>query len=229
MFVALEGIDGAGKNTLTQGLVARASAAGLSCATLSFPRYRETAFGQLVGRYLDGKFGDLEQVSPDFAALLYAGDRYESLGVIEAALRDNDLLIADRYVASSAAYQAARLAPEMRQAFIDRVEDIEHSVFRLPVPDLYVLLDVPPARAAEMVLMKAKRSYTDKAADLHEADHSYLATCDAIYREIARKGFGAPWIQVPVEDTDGTLRQPDDIASDAWSEIERRLPESGAR
>lgn len=228
MFVALEGIDGAGKNTLTEGLVARAAAAGLSCATLSFPRYQETAFGQLVGRYLNGEFGDLNEVSPDFAALLYAGDRYESLGVIEAALRDNDMVIADRYVASSAAYQAARLATAARQAFIDRVADIEHAVFRLPVPDLYVLLDVPPAKAADMVLMKAKRSYTDKAADLHEANHSYLATCDAIYREIARKGFGAPWVTVSVLDAAGGLRPPDEIASDAWSEIERRLPKSGA-
>lgn len=222
-FVALEGIDGAGKNTLTEGLFKRAEAAGLKCARLAFPRYTETAFGRLVAAYLNGEFGGIDEVSPDFAALLYAGDRYESRDVIEAALAENDLVIADRYVASNAAYNSAKLAEAARAAFIDRFEKIEHEVFGLPRPDLYLLLEIAPATSAELVARKGERDYTDKAADLHEADRAYLAACAAVYDELAARDFGAPWLRVPVEDAAGSLRTPDDIAEQVWGEMAARL------
>ncbi len=222
MFVALEGIDGAGKNTLADGLAGRAEAAGLNVGRLGFPRYRETAFGALVGLYLDGRFGGLDEVSPDFAALLYAGDRLQSRELIDATLAANDLVVADRYVASNIVYNGVKLPPADRPAFIDRFVEIEHDVFGLPVPDLYLLVDIAPDRAAELVGRKAKRSYTDKVSDLHEADSGYLGACRRFYRELADQGFAAPWLVVPVADDQGRLRPPDAIADQAWDAIDRR-------
>ena len=78
MLLAIEGIDGAGKGTLCRELLVRAKAAGINAATLSFPRYEETQFSDLVGRYLRGEMGAIDQVPVRQAALLYAGDRFES-------------------------------------------------------------------------------------------------------------------------------------------------------
>ena len=223
MFVALEGIDGAGKQTLADGLAGRAEAAGLTAGRLAFPRYRETAFGELVGRYLDGRFGALDQVSPYFAALLYAGDRLQSRALIDATLKANDLVVVDRYVASNVVYNGAKLPEAERPTFVNHLVDIEHGVFGLPMPDLYLLVDIEPERAAELVRRKAKRSYTDKAADLHEGDRAYLAQCRRLYRELAERAFGAPWLVVPAVDQAGNLRPPDAIADQAWAEVSRRM------
>ncbi len=219
MFVALEGIDGAGKNTLAQGLQARARGAGLGARRLSFPRYDETAFGGLVGRYLNGAFGGLDQVSPYFSALLYAGDRYESRDDIAAALAASDLLIADRYCASNIAYNAAKLDPAERAEFIAHFDDIEHRAFGLPRPDLYVLLAIPPAIAATLVARKATRGYTDKAADLHEENRDYLTRCDAVYRQLAREQSGAPWQVVDIVDGGENLRPAEAIADEVWAAL----------
>jgi len=225
MFVALEGIDGAGKNTLCQGLLSRARATGLSAERLSFPRYEETAFGGLVGQYLNGAFGGLDQVSPYFSALLYAGDRYESRYDIIAALDQSDLVIADRYCASNIAYNAAKLAEADRAQFIARFDDIEHRAFGLPRPDLYILLAIPPATAADLVARKAARSYTDKAADLHEENRDYLTRCDAVYRQLARDQHGTPWQVVDIVDNDGELRSADAIADEVWAALAASLRE----
>ncbi len=227
MFVALEGIDGAGKNTLADGLARRAEAAGLKVGRLGFPRYRETAFGALVGLYLDGRFGGLDEVSPYFAAMLYAGDRLQSRDLIDATLAANDLVVADRYVASNIVYNGVKLPAGDRQTFIDRFVEIEHGVFGLPAPDLYLLVDIAPDRAAELVRQKAKRSYTDKVSDLHEADIGYLGACRQFYRELADQRFVAPWLVVPVVDDQGRLRPPHAIADQAWDEIDRRRSGTG--
>ncbi len=227
MFVALEGIDGAGKNTLADGLARRAEAAGLSVGRLDFPRYRETAFGALVGLYLDGRFGGLDEVSPYFAAMLYAGDRLQSRELIDATLAANDLVVVDRYVASNIVYNGVKLPPADRATFIEHFVEIEHGVFGLPVPDLYLLVDITPGRAAELVRRKAKRSYTDKVSDLHEADSGYLGACRRFYRELADQRFGAPWLVVPVVDEAGELRPPDAIADQVWDAIDRHRAGSG--
>lgn len=219
MFVALEGIDGAGKNTLAQGLQARARAVGLRTERLSFPRYEETAFGGLVGRYLNGAFGGLDQVSPYFSALLYAGDRYESRNDIAAALAASDLVIADRYCASNIAYHAAKLDQAERADFIAHFDDIEHRAFGLPRPDRYVLLAIPPTIAATLVAQKATRGYTAKAADLHEENRAYLTRCDAVYRQLAREQSGTPWQVFDIVDNDGQLRPPEVIADTVWAAL----------
>ena len=70
MLLAIEGVDGAGKGTLARNLLARAAAAGVPAASLSFPRYEETRFAKLIAQYLNGRFGALAEVPPRFAALL---------------------------------------------------------------------------------------------------------------------------------------------------------------
>ena len=56
MFVVIEGIDGSGKGTLTKRLTARLKQE-YKVELLSFPRYSDTLYGKVVGRYLNGDFG----------------------------------------------------------------------------------------------------------------------------------------------------------------------------
>ena len=104
----MEGLDGAGKNTLVSGLIDRWSAAGLRVATFTFPRYGRSATADIAAEALHGSHGDLRD-SVYAMALLFALDRAGAVEDIHAATEAHDIVILDRYVASNAAYNAARL------------------------------------------------------------------------------------------------------------------------
>ena len=122
MLLAIEGIDGAGKGTLCGELLALAEAAGVRAAALSFPRYEETRFSELVGAYLRGDMGAIDQVPVRYAALLFGGDRFESRGKLMTLIADHDLIILDRYVSSNIAYNAAKLSGVARAELIAWIE-----------------------------------------------------------------------------------------------------------
>jgi len=222
MLIAIEGIDGAGKGTLTRELLALAAADGIAAAGLSFPRYEETKFSALIAQYLNGRFGTVDEVPARFAALLYAGDRFESLQTLQALIADNDLVILDRYVASNMAYNAARVDEAERDGLIAWLDETEFGIFGLPRPDLTVLLATQPAVADELVGRKGARGYTADSRDLHEADRDFMARVAAVYRRLAAAG-GAGWLEVDPAAADGTLRPPAAIAAEVWAALKPRL------
>ena len=157
MLVALEGVDGAGKATqleLVSGLLRQA---GLSIEVISFPRYQQGLFGDSVARFLNGGFGDPGAVPPHFPALLFACDRLEHRRELLEQLERSDVVLADRYVASNAAYQAARLEGEERAAFLAWLLRVEYEVFELPQPALQVYLRVEVGTAQRLVAGKKQR------------------------------------------------------------------------
>ena len=84
-FIVIEGIDGSGKRTQIELLVRALEAKGVAVAQIGFPNY-EQFFGKLVGQFLNGEFGALEDVDPHFSAMLYAGDRLQAAPGIRADL-----------------------------------------------------------------------------------------------------------------------------------------------
>ena len=187
LVVAIEGIDGSGKGTQAGLLKDALERDGRSCGLIAFPRYQATAFGRSIAHYLNGEFGDLAAASPHFAALLYAGDRFESLPLIQHEIATRDVLVFDRYVASNLAHQAAKLPHAEREAFIAWLEAIEYGVYALPRPHMTIFLDMPVATARELIAKKPPRSYTTKAADLHEADVGHLERTADAYRWLAQR------------------------------------------
>ncbi len=220
MLLNIEGIDGAGKGTLTRGLQALAEAAGYSVATLSFPRYTETRFAKLVGKYLDGQFGSLEDVSVQFAALLFAGDRYESRDFLLSLIDQNDLVILDRYVSSNIAYGAAKCPEVEQQPIIDWIRQVEYEIFELPRPDLTCLVATDVQLAHELVGRKAARSYTEDSHDIHEADRGYMDRVANVYRRLAKDQWESVWSIVDPHDRDGELRPPEVLQGEVWQQIE---------
>lgn len=209
--IAIEGIDGSGKGTQSRRLVESLQRSGMRVRLLSFPRYAETAFGRRIGDFLNGRYGALDQVHPLLASLLFAGDRFESRGVLQEALAACDCVILDRYVASNIAHQAAKVDGPDRADLKDWIERLEFEIYGLPRPDRVVLLDLPVPWAQHLVAAKQPRGYTDKAADLQEADGAYLQRVRELYLELA--AADPAWKCIPVV-TDERLRGVDEIADD---------------
>lgn len=200
LLVVIEGIDGSGKGTQTVRLCDQLRGQGLSVGTLSFPRYRDTFFGKRIGDFLNGKFGQLSEVDPFLASLLYAGDRLESKAVLQRLLAANDVVVLDRYVPSNIAHQAGKRTGAERTLLADWIEQMEYGIFGLPRPDLVILLDASAEVSQSLIARKAQRDYTDRAADLQEADVNYLAGVRSAYRELAAE---RGWAIVPVSDESG--------------------------
>ena len=84
-FIDVEGIDGSGKQTQVSLLACALESRGFSVLSTGFPQYNSW-FGKMVGQFLNGDLGPLDTVDPHFAALLYAGDRFEGKGPMIEAL-----------------------------------------------------------------------------------------------------------------------------------------------
>ncbi len=209
--IAIEGIDGSGKGTQAARLRAALASRGLKVDLISFPRYSETFFGARIGDFLNGRFGSLADVHPFLAATLFAGDRMESRELLRQSLAANDVVVLDRYVASNIAHQAAKRDGAERRQLTQWILNLEFDVNQLPRPDVALLLDLPAATAQMLIARKNARSYTDRAADLQEADAAYLENVRRVYLDLASDAAG--WRVIDVE-RQGRLRPIDEIAAE---------------
>ena len=211
LLVAIEGIDGSGKGTHSGQLVQTLREQGRAVELISFPRYEDTRFGAEIGRFLNGDFGPLDQIHPFLAATLYAGDRFESRDVLQHALEANDVVVLDRYVASSLAHQGVRVDPAARKELMQRICTLEFDTYNLPQADLNILLDVSGVTARKLIAKKSARAYTDREADLQEENTEYLESVRNVYLQLAAEQTN--WQVVECE-FNGELRTLDDIAVD---------------
>jgi dTMP kinase len=211
--VAIEGIDGAGKGTQAALLVDHAERAGHSARLFSFPLYDHNPFSEAIAAYLNGAFGSVDEVHPELAGLLYACDRFHARPAMVAALDECDLVVCDRYVPSNLAHQGAKLDEPARTVLVDWLLEVEYGEFRLPRPDLVVLLDAPAAVAQEQVSRKAPRAYTARSRDIHEEAEGYLETTRAVYASLAARDPGA-WRTVA-----SGSREISDIGAEIWEAV----------
>jgi dTMP kinase len=140
-FIAFEGGEGAGKSTQVKALAARLAAAGREVVLTREPG--GTTIGAAIRALL------LDPASHDMApmteALLYAADRAQHVALlIEPALRRRAVVVSDRYLDSSLAYQGAARPLDS----VD-VETINEIATRGLMPDLTVLLDIDPVVGLE--------------------------------------------------------------------------------
>ena len=200
MLIAIEGLDGAGKRTLTRGLRAAFEADGKTVASLSFPRYGHSVPADIASEALHGAHGDLSS-SVYAMAVLFALDRAGARDEIELLHTEYDVLILDRYVASNAAYSAARLHQGADGEVVAWVRELEYGRLRLPAPDWQVLLDVPVALAAERAQHRADTE-ADRAKDAYERDDGLQQRTGDVYSGLAASEWGGRW-SVAGPDVDG--------------------------
>jgi dTMP kinase len=189
--VVVEGLDGAGKRTLVDALVPALRDAGASVAGLAFPRYGVDVHADLVRDALHGRLGDLGD-SVHGMALLFALDRRAARDHLLDLLAGHDVVLADRYVASNAAYGAARLHEGAGGEFVAWVRDLEIDRFALPVPAAHLLLRVPVEVAASRAEHR-EHTEADRTRDSFESDGGLQARCAAVYDELAAANWLAEW------------------------------------
>src|SRR5699024_6489739 len=164
---------------------------GLEVATAAFPRYGDSIHADLGAEALHGEHGDLVD-SVHAMALLWALDRRAAAGRIAALLADHDLVLLDRYVASNAAYGAARRGEQAPGAFTEWVHGLEFDRFSLSRPDRQLLLDVPVEVAADRARRRAAADAA-RTRDAYERDDGLQQAVAARYRALAAAGWAGAW------------------------------------
>ncbi|QGU06628.1 Thymidylate kinase [Corynebacterium occultum] len=191
MIISIEGIDGAGKNTLVRAIQRETGA-----QALAFPRYEESIHAQLAAEALHGRMGDLTD-SAYAMATLFALDRHGALPTLERFVDSDELLILDRYVASNAAYSFARTADE---GVIGWVHDLEFNRLGLPKPDLQVLLATSPETASQRAIARAEQDQS-RERDRYERDGGLQKRTYAAYERLAAENWAGDWL-ISAEQTD---------------------------
>ena len=197
MLIAIEGVDGAGKRTLSEGLRTAYETAGKSVATLAFPRYGQSVVADIAAEALHGQHGDLAS-SVYAMAMLFALDRAGAVDEIERLRHDHDVVILDRYVASNAAYSAARLRQDSGGEAVDWVHRIEYQRLRLPQPDWQVLLAVSAELAGQRARSRAE-SEPGRPRDSYERDDELQQRTGAVYAGLAAADWGGRWLVVDAD------------------------------
>ncbi|MEY8209170.1 dTMP kinase [Corynebacterium sp. MNWGS58] len=193
MIIAIEGIDGAGKNTTVKKLTNRYRRRGITVDVLAFPDYDNSIHAQLAREALYGRMGDLS-ASAYAMATLFALDRgarrEQLLEYVDGGARADAILILDRYVASNAAFSWARTG---EQDVTDWVAELEFGRLGLPQPDLQILLDVPVGIAASRAQARSAADST-RQRDHYERDGELQANTNAAYHRLAQSNWAGQWL-----------------------------------
>ncbi|MBM4054792.1 MAG: thymidylate kinase [Planctomycetes bacterium] len=221
--IVITGIDGSGKTVQTKLLYERLLKEGYPVVTIDFPQYGKTFFAGMVTKYLKGDFGAADSVSPYFASLLYAGDRFEEKNQIQTWLNDGKIIISNRYVCDNMAHQGGKINdPGEREKFFQWLDKLEHSVFGIPRSHLNILLYVPAEIAYRLVEKKGHREYLAGAKkDIHEENIHHMKSAQNTFMEIA-KGK-KEWTTIDCT-KDGSLLPEQAIADLIWQAVEDILP-----
>jgi dTMP kinase len=174
--IAIEGSDGAGKETQTDLLVKFLEGKGQKVARVSFPRYNQTLGGTLLWEVLKGersnKYG-FSKVDPKVASKLYTMDREESLPYLRDLIEKNDVVIFDRYVESNLLHQGGKFKTRKdRLAFAEWLYKLEYEDIGLPHPNEIVYLALPFWLSRKRAELRAQK--TGGKLDAVERDIKYV-------------------------------------------------------
>jgi dTMP kinase len=173
LFITFEGGDGTGKSTQVRLLTQWLTEQGRAVVTTREPGGTEvgTALREIVLHHRG-------EIDPRAEALLYAADRAQHIGtLVRPAIERGDVVVQDRYIDSSVAYQGAGRvldAAEIKRISLWATGDL--------IPDLTVLLDLPGEFARER-LAQEHRTFDrleNERDDFHERVRAaFLALAEA--------------------------------------------------
>jgi len=166
-FFVIEGIDGAGKSTLCKMLKDQLEAEGRKVIVTQEPTYDE------IGSFIRRE--EVKGISQRGEALLFVADRAVHTERMSKWIEDGNIVICDRYFASTIAYQSTPL---------DRVslEKEWLMAINMPIirmPDLTILLDIDPNEGLRRIGNRTEMSKFEGP--------EYLKGVRSMYLELARE------------------------------------------
>lgn len=144
MFVTIEGPEGSGKTTVAKKIVEALSNEGQKVL------YTREPGGVLIAEKIRDIILDVSNTNLDARceALLYAASRRQHLvEKVLPALKEGYIVICDRFIDSSLAYQGYA-----RDLGVDEVYDINMFAINGQWPDLTILLDIDPEVGLERIM-----------------------------------------------------------------------------
>jgi dTMP kinase len=208
-FIVLEGIDGAG--TTTQGAMAAASLRQQSFAVLQTGEPSEGPIGALIRQALKGRVvlpAGSGPMTEETLALLFAADRLDHLEAqILPALAQGQIVLCDRYLLSSLAYQGAACP-------MGWVEEINrHAVS----PDLTIFISAGVKAAAR------RRASRGGAPELFESEERQRRVTRQYALAIARRARRERIVQVNGD------RSRAEVGASVWEAMRSVLPQLKAK
>ncbi len=226
VLIALEGIDGSGKQTQARLLEHSLTNSGHSVLFTGFPQY-DSWFGQMITKFLNGELGPLESVDPRFSALLYAGDRFEAKSQLQSALQEGKIVLTDRYIASNMAHQVARAPVEQRSDLLRWIEYLEYT-------DLRVAAGKPDSVHACSSQRSAENGGEKSGTLLHLRKARYSGAQPATPR--GRRPYVRHALALPPLGHDpvfrrgrGSMRLPEEIAAETLEAVQTVLANKSTR
>jgi len=169
LFVIIEGIDGAGGETQSKLLIEFLQKNGWQTQFINYPDY-DGPIGLLIHDFLHKKY----DFPPDVQFSLYATDMVKDREKILNVLKEDKVVIGDRYFHSTLAYESLTkgFGLERGLKFAE--------VFDMPVPDLVIFLEVSPETSM-------KRKFGEKKnLDRHEEDKKLLEKVKESYHDLIK-------------------------------------------
>ncbi len=200
-FIVLEGGDGAGKSTLQRGLVERLRAGGHTVIATREPG--GTPLGDRVRDLLLAGDGSIEPLAE---LLLFEAARAQLVSeVIHPALDRGEVVVCDRFTASSVAYQG--YGREIGRSVVERANAIATAGL---APDLTLLLDIPvDAGLARRAGDGATNHFDRERTAFHERVRQG-------FLELARESEGS-WRVIDASQPFET------VIDDAWTAVRRLI------
>ena len=175
MFITLEGPEGSGKTTAVEAAVKELEARGYQII-----RTREPG-GTPIAEQIRNVILDKEntKMDPRTEALLYAASRRQHLvEKVWPALKEGKIVICDRYLDSSLAYQGGA-----RGLGVDNILNVNMFATENTFPDLTLLFDITPEEGLKRIAANASREVNRLDLEKLEFHHKVRNT----FLELAKK------------------------------------------
>jgi dTMP kinase len=157
VFICIEGLDGSGKSTQAKLLAKKLNKTHNALYTA------EPSQGK-IGKFIRKRLFEQKRLPTTVEALLFAADRIEHIeNLVAPALAEEKVVISDRYVYSSLAYQGSA------GLNLEWIESVNANALK---PDLCIFIDVEPAVVLER--LKRKKSVMENLETQQNVRAIYL-------------------------------------------------------
>ena len=221
LYLVIEGIDGAGKETQTRLLKEYLKSLGKKVVTQSFPNYG-TDGCKPVQMYLDGKLSKTaNEVNAYQSSVLFAVDRFCTMTQLNKTIDNDSVVVFDRYVSSNMLHQGGKIHNDAElEKFLKWLEEFEFEVMKIPRPDKIFFLSVPPEISMKLIAeRKNLKSMTEK--DIQESDENHLKNAFETGTKIS-KMFGWEVIDC-VDHEKNYIRSKEDISKEIQAKVNALL------